>query len=602
MIIDVNPFMIDKLGFPHNEFIGKNIWELGFFRDIGINKAKFHELQEKGYVRYEDLPLKTANGREMSVEFVSNVYLVGQKKVIQCNIRDITERKQAEEERIRLETVIEQASECVVITDVKGTIQYVNPAFEKITGYSIEEAIGQNPRMLKSGKHEEIFYKNMWDTLLSGNKWNGRFINKKKDGQLYTEEASISPIIDKTGAITNFAAVKRDVTNELLTEQRQRETQKMEAIGTLAGGIAHDFNNILSAIIGYTELSMDEVPEGSQLHSDLTKIFKAGYRARDLVNQILTFSRQREQEKRPILIDPIIKETLKMLRASLPSTIEIRQSIEPEPGTVRADATQIHQVIMNLCTNAGQAMSQKGGILEVILTSKELDSGFCIQHPGLVPGRYLKLMVSDTGHGIPQDILPRIFEPYFTTRDKSGGTGLGLAMVHGIVTDCGGAVTVYSEPGKGTTFKVYLPVIMEEPADEAEKTAIVIKGHEHILFIDDEKDIGDVGKRILEQLGYTVTVMTSSIDALEFFQKDPYRFDLVITDMTMPFMTGDELSEEFMRIRQDIPIIVCTGYSEKLTEETALSIGIRAYMGKPLLKSEMAETVRRVLDERNEGI
>ena len=289
-----------------------------------------------------------------------------------------------------------------------------------------------------------------------------------------------------------------------------------------------------------------------------------------------------------------------MLRASLPTSIEIRHTIESESEMVMADATQIHQVIMNLCTNAGHAMLEKGGILEVSLCVKDLDSDFCLRHPGLIPGRYLKLMVSDTGHGIPRDILPNIFEPYFTTKDKSGGTGLGLAMVHGIVTDCGGTVTVYSEPGKGTTFKVYLPTTTEMKVAEIEKTPMVTKGHERILLIDDEPDIIDVGKRILEQLGYTVTTNSNSIEALELFQKDPYKYDLVITDMTMPFMTGDELAGEIMRIRQDIPIIVCTGYSEKLTEEKALKIGIRAYLGKPLLKSEMAETVRKVLDQQSE--
>lgn len=285
-------------------------------------------------------------------------------------LQDITENKEAEEERARLVTAIEQTSEIIIITDVNGTIQYVNPAFEKITGYSRDEAISKNPRILKSAEQSEAFYKNLWNTIISGEKWSGRFVNKKKNGHLYTEEATITPIKGRTGAITNFAAVKRDVTNELLIEQRVRETQKMEAIGTLAGGVAHDFNNILAAIIGYTELSLIATPEDSQLHSDLTKIIKACNRASNLVNQILTFSRQQEQEKKPILITPIIKEVLKLLRASLPSSIEIRQNIKHELGMVLADPTQIHQIIMNLCTNAGYAMREKGGILEVSL-SKE---------------------------------------------------------------------------------------------------------------------------------------------------------------------------------------------------------------------------------------
>jgi len=606
-IVRVNKTQADMMGYTIDEMVGKTIFDFISLDQQEEAKNRYKEriqkqLPSQGFER----KYITKSGKYIYFSVTDKLVIdeKGQVTGIRSTLQDITEHKQEEEEedRIRLETAIENLAEYIVITDKEGTIQYVNPAFEKITGYTREEAIGKNPRMLKSGKHDEVFYKTLWDTLLSGKTWKGHLINRKKDESIFEEEASISPIKDSSGNITNFVAVKRDVTNEVMIEQRLFESQKLEAIGTLAGGIAHDFNNILSAIIGYTELSIDTVPEGSQIHSDLTKIFKAGYRARDLVNQILTFSRQREQGKRPILIAPIVKESLKLLRASLPSTVEIRQNIEPGPGMVMADATQIHQVIMNLCTNAGHAMQEKGGILEVSLTSEELDSEFCLQHPGLTPGLYLKLMVSDTGHGIEPDTLPRIFEPYFTTKEKSGGTGLGLSVVHGIVTGFGGAVTVYSEPGKGTTFKVYLPTTTEEAVAEIEKMPSVTKGHERILLIDDEPDIIDVGKRILEQLGYTVTTNSSSMDALELFQKDPYQFDLVISDMTMPFMTGDELAGEFMRIRQDIPIIICTGFSEKLTEEKALSIGIRAYLGKPLLKSEMAETVRRVLDQKSEDV
>lgn len=497
----------------------------------------------------------------------------------------------------RYRVLFETAAEGILIAEVQTKkLKYANQAICKMLGYSLEELIG----MGVSDIHPKEELENViaeFKAQARGEKTLVQLPCLRKDGGiLYANISATKALIDGRECNIGFFT---DITNEVLMEQRLREKQKMEAIGTLAGGIAHDFNNILAGIIGYTELSLDTVPEGSQLHSDLTKIFKAGYRARDLVNQILTFSRQRELEKRPIMIAPIIKESLKLLRASLPSTVEIRQNIEPEPGMVMADATQIHQVIMNLCTNAGQAMREKGGILEVTLTSKELDSEFCLRHPGLIPGLYLELRVSDTGHGIEPDILPRIFEPYFTTKDKSGGTGLGLPVVHGIITGYGGTVTVYSEPGKGTTFKVYLPTTTEEAVAEIEETPSVTKGHERILLIDDEPDIIDVGKRILEQLGYTVTTNSSSMDALELFQKDPYQFDLVISDMTMPFMTGDELAGEFMRIRQDIPIIICTGYSEKLTEEKALSIGIRAYLGKPLLKSEIAKTVRRVLDQQS---
>ncbi len=515
---------------------------------------------------------------------------------------DITESKLKEKELIRLQTAIEQTAESIVITDSDGTTQYVNPAFEKTTGYTREEAIGQNPRILKSGKHDEAFYKMMWDTISGGKMWKGHFINKKKDGTFYEEEASISPIIDSTGKITNYVVVRRDVTDELKIENRLREAQKMEAIGTLAGGIAHDFNNILSSVIGYTELSLDSVSKETQLYSDLEKVLRAGRRARDLVNQILAFSRERERERKPIQISPIIKEALKLLRASLPSTIEIHQNIEQRLGTVLGDPTQIHQIIMNLCTNAGQAMSEKGGILEVNLVCMEADSVFASKHPGIIPGHYLKLTVCDTGYGMEPDVIERIFDPYFTTKEKSGGTGLGLATVHGIVTSYGGTITVYSEPGKGSNFNVYLPVTTDEQVIETDLTESLPTGTERILYIDDEPDIVDMGKRILGILGYEVIIRTSSIEALELFRAKPNHFNLIITDMTMPKMTGIELAEELINIRPDIPIILCTGFSEKITEENAKDKGIRAYLMKPLLKIELAKAVRRVLDQETEDL
>ena len=402
------------------------------------------------------------------------------------------------------------------------------------------------------------------------------------------------------GKPVRLGGIVVDITERKKFEQRLRETQKLEAIGTLAGGIAHDFNNILAAIIGYTELATDQVEPKSQLSSDLKKISKAGYRARDMINQILMFSRQREQERRPITVTPIIKETIKLLRASLPSTIEIRQSLDPEPGMVLADATQIHQILMNLCTNSAQAMKEKGGILEIGLTTETIDSDFVERNPRLHAGPHLKLSISDTGSGMTKEIMERIFEPYFTTKEKSGGTGLGLAVVHGIVNASEGTITVYSEPDKGTTVNVFLPVIERAQASEKNKPEPVLKGSERILLVDDEQDLVDVGKRILESLGYQVTITTSSMKAIEIFEKNPDRFDLIITDMTMPFLTGDDLAQEIMRIRPDIPIIVCTGYSEKLSEERALSMGIRAYLGKPLLKTEIAKTVRNVLDRHGE--
>jgi signal transduction histidine kinase/CheY-like chemotaxis protein len=380
-------------------------------------------------------------------------------------------------------------------------------------------------------------------------------------------------------------------------ETQLRQAQKMEAIGTLAGGIAHDFNNILSAVIGYTELALINIPKESSLQNHLQQVLKAGSRAKDLVKQILTFSRQAEQEVGPFQIKLIAKEALKLLRASLPTTIEIRQDIQSD-STVLADPTQIHQVLMNLCTNAGYAMQETGGTLEVSLTNVELDSHFTGRHSDMAPGPHLRLTVSDTGHGMTPDVLERIFDPFFTTKGPGEGTGMGLSVVHGIVKSFGGTITVYSEPGKGSTFHVYLP-IAEDLKDEGETEVIepLPTGNERILLIDDEQPLVDIGKQMLERLGYEVITRTSSIEALELFRAQPDRFDLVITDMTMPNMTGDKLAMEIMKIRPDVPVILCTGFSPAITEEEANAWGIQALLEKPLLRHDLAKTIRQVLDE-----
>jgi CheY-like chemotaxis protein len=370
----------------------------------------------------------------------------------------------------------------------------------------------------------------------------------------------------------------------------------MEAIGTLAGGIAHDFNNILSAIIGYAELSMMEIPEASEAKHNLEEVRNATRRARDLVKQILAFSHQTEQEKKPVQIKPIVKEAIKLLRASLPTTIEISQHVSPDAGIIVADPTQIHQLMMNLCTNAAHAMEEKGGTLAISLTNVDVDSATAALHIGLESRPYLKLTVSDTGHGMTSDVMERIFEPYFSTREKGEGTGMGLAVVHGIVKSHGGTITVDSNPGQGSTFNVYIPQIEKEESPEPELIEVIPPGRERILFVDDEDALVILGKKILEKLGYTVTTRTSSMEALELFRAQPDGFDFVITDMTMPNMTGDRLAKELLEIRNDIPILLCTGYSERISKEKANQIGICDFVMKPLEMGNLARTIRNVLD------
>ncbi len=509
---------------------------------------------------------------------------------------DISERKRVEEERRRLVTAIEQGADCIVITDEKGTIQYVNPSFEQHTGYSREEVIGKNPRILQSGIHPAAFYRGMWETLTRGKAWQGHLINKKKDGSLFEEEASITPVMDAAGKIINYVAVKRDVTDQIKIEQQLRQAQKMEAMGTLAGGIAHDFNNLLAPILGYSELALSRLSPGDPLISNLQQITRAAERARDLVQQILAFSRKAPAEIKPFQPHLVVKEVLKLLRASLPSTIAIKTNIPSDCGAILADPTQVHQIIMNLCTNAYHAMRETGGVLGVRLKKVTVKAGDRESDLEVAPGDYVLFEVSDTGCGIDPGTAPRIFEPYFTTKNKGEGTGLGLSVVHGIVESHQGHIAVSSEPGKGTRFRVYLPRIVETLAvDENANQEPIPTGTEHVLVVDDEDMVSTLLQRMLEELGYRVSRFDNSLRALTFIKQDTTAFDVLITDMTMPNLTGLELAQKALAIRQNLPVILCTGYSELISKEQAQAAGIRGYLMKPVAMRELGKLIRKVL-------
>ena len=502
----------------------------------------------------------------------------------------------SEKKRRLFQIAVEQAAELVLITNSAGTIEYVNPALERITGYASDELIGRNPRILKSGLQKPVFYKELWNTISKGEPWQGCFINRRKCGTHYSAEAVIVPVTDGTGSICNYVGIKRDVTQENHLQRQLIQSQKMEAIGTLAGGIAHDFNNILSAILGYAELAVYEMPEDSPGRHDVAEVIKAGNRAKDLVRQILTFSRKTEQDFKSIDIAPLLKEALKFLRASLPSTIDIRTHISAENARVLCTPTMIQQILMNLCTNAAQAMKDSGGILDVSLTKTEIEAADIKQHPELRPGPHLCLTVGDTGPGIEPDLLARIFDPYFTTKEKGEGTGLGLSVVHGIIQALKGSVQVDSCPDSGAIFHVFLPCAASEDEPTVIQPIALATGNERILLADDEAVLAEMGKQMLEHLGYRVTVRTDSSDALNTFQSHPQDFDLVISDRTMPRMTGFELAERIKTIRPDIPIILCTGYSDELEVERATALGISRMVMKPLGMNELADAVRSALD------
>jgi PAS domain S-box-containing protein len=511
---------------------------------------------------------------------------------------DVTDAKAAQEELRRLAAAIEQAAEIVLITDEKPEILYANPALEKITGYGPSEVIGKNPRILKSGEHGPAFYRKMWATLSSGNTWQGRLVNKKRDGSLYTEEATISPVLDSSGNIVNYVAVKRDVTKEQELEQQYLEAQKMEAIGTLAGGVAHDFNNILAIILANAQILEYSGAISGESKETLDQIITASKRARELVRQILAFSRRGKQEKILMSLKPVVKETIGLLRASLPATIRLDLHLTAPTGMLFADPTQMQQVLMNLCTNAAHAMEKEGGVLTISLSHARIDENDPPVDPGLAPGEYVKLCVSDTGHGMPPWILKRIFEPYFTTKEIGKGTGLGLSVAHGIVKSHGGTIKVSSAVRKGSVFEVYLPAAQGEAPETDSPDVPMIGGNERILFVDDEPALTLMADKILGRLGYRVLTTTSPAEALEIIRANPQEFDLVITDLTMPEMTGIHLAQALTEIRPDLPIVLCTGFSDQANEAMLPSIGIRGLLLKPLTIHELGHSVRMAIDAK----
>jgi len=505
---------------------------------------------------------------------------------------DVTETRAVQEELRRLAAAIEQAAEMVVITDAKADILYANPAFEKITGYRLPEVLGRNPRILKSGEHDHGFYQRLWAQLSAGTPWQGRFVNRRKDGSHFTEETTISPVFGPSGEIVNYVAVKRDVTKEQALEQQYLEAQKMEAIGTLAGGIAHDFNNILAVIMANAQMLEFSGTLDSEARETLNQIVTASKRARRLVRQILAFSRRGPQEKIVMNLKPVVKETLGLLRASLPATIRLEHGIAASTGLLFADPTQMQQVLMNLCTNAAHAMEPGGGVLRISLADARVDEGSALLEPGFAPGDYVRLSVADTGQGMPPWVLNRIFEPYFTTKEIGKGTGLGLSVAHGIVKAHGGAIKASSAVQQGTVFDVYLPAVKAEEAEAGKTELPLVGGTGRVLFVDDEPALTLMGRRILGQLGYTVQTADNPVEALEAVRSNPGGFDLVITDLTMPEMTGTQLAGRLREIRPDLPVVLCTGFSDRVNEGMLKGMGLRGLLLKPLTIQELAHAVR----------
>jgi PAS domain S-box-containing protein len=511
---------------------------------------------------------------------------------------DITESKQAEEKfkksRERYRTIMDSMKEPLYIGSKEFIVEYMNASMVKRIGH---DATGEKCFKAILGFDKQCSWCNT-EAIKKGEVYSLSIVSPKDN---HSFDISSCPIINDDGSVS-MLNVFRNVTKIKNMEQQLHQAQKMEAIGILAGGIAHDFNNILFPIVGYTQMLIEDVPEDSPLRNSLDEIYAGTMRAKNLVQQILTFSRQENGELKPMKIQPIIKEALKLIRSSIPTTIEIKQNIKTDCRAIVADSTQIHQILMNLTTNAYHAMEKSGGKLKVSLGEVELGK-FDLIYADMKPGTYACLTVSDTGVGMDRNVTTKIFNPFFTTKEKGKGTGMGLSVVHGIVKKAGGYIHVYSEPGKGTEFHVYLPVIKNSAEKYQTQTKKIIQGGtEQILLVDDENAILTMEKQMLERLGYHVTTRVNSIEALECFRASSDKFDLVITDMAMPGMSGDKLSAELIKIRPDIPILLCTGFSETLSEEDAAYIGIKGFLMKPILMKDLSQKIYEMINKKDIGM
>jgi PAS domain S-box-containing protein len=501
------------------------------------------------------------------------------------------------ESELRFQTVLDTTPEPILVSEIDGTITYLNPAFSRVFGWTIDAFRADYPTNFVPADMQND-HQSLIARVASGQSVeNQRSRRFDHSGNAIPVSISAARIATKEGQTSGYVLIFRDRRRQKTLEDQLRQAQKMEAIGTLAGGIAHDFNNILYPIVGYTEMAMDELAENQPVREYLEEVLKSASRAAALIQHILTFSRLNEQKRRLLKVQTTINEALDLLRASLPSTIEIERKVDTACSPILSDPAQIHQVVINLCTNAYHAMQASGGKLTVSLKEVEFKADDNLPDHKMSPGIYLLFSVADTGQGMDQDTLDRIFDPYFTTRDMSEGTGMGLSVVHGIIRNHDGHIVVASNPGIGSRFDIYLPLL--DSADDYSRTKPSIdlpQGQERVLLVDDEKQIAQMIEKMLQKLGYQVSAFTDSLKALEAFKANPATYDLVISDLTMPELTGDRLTIELLAIRADMPIILCTGFSELITADEAKALGIRQLIKKPVVMTQLAEVVRHVLD------
>ena len=587
------------LGYKPDEVVGKKFYALmpseerkqlaDTFRNLAregktitaLENTNLHKEGRRVVLESSGVPVFDAEGRVAGYRGIA---------------RDITERKKSEEEREQLMFAIEQAGESIVITDAAATIQYVNPAFERVTGYTRKEAVGQSLRMLEDNISDVETSKNAWETLSRGEIWSGRLKSKKKDGTPFTEETTISPVRDASGRTVNYIAVQRDITNEVMLEEQLRQAQKMEAVGQLAGGVAHDFNNLLQAILGYGDLAMSEADDGQAVRGSIEEIMNASRRAATLVRQLLAFSRQQPLDMTEVNLNSVVAELAKMIRRVIGEHIALEISADETLGFVRADCGQVEQILLNLCVNARDAMPG-GGVITIATQSIFLDEDFCRARGWDKPGLYACLSVTDTGCGMDGETQGKAFEPFFTTKPMHKGTGLGLSMVYGLVKQHGGFVHLNSEIGRGTTFKIYLPAVEHGAAapDTREKRPVP-SGTETILVAEDDDMVRRLNGTVLERSGYTVILAVDGAEAVRAFEEHSADIALVILDVIMPNLSGLAACEQIRKMRPQTPVLFTSGYSVETVHTNVLLDRVTQMIPKPHHPDDLLRKVREMLD------
>ena len=602
IVRNLNAAAEEITGYARAEVVGRPWFERLVPRDrYPYAWEEFDRLMKEGTAAgsFEN-PILTKQGEERQIMWRNKTLREGGRIVGIISFgMDVTDRRRAEEQQARLSRVVEQAAESIVITDPQGTMIYVNPAFESISGYSRAEAVGQNSRLLKSGHQDAAFYRRMWETLIRGEVWKGRLVNRRKDGTLFQEDATIGPVRDASGRIVNYVAVKHDVTNQMRLERQLMQAQKMEAVGRLAGGVAHDFNNLLGVITGYGEITRGKLRVDDPLRAKVDQILKAAERAAGLTRQLLAFSRQQVLQPRIVDLNDLVSNLEKMLRRLIGEDVELATSLDPGLGSVKADPGQIEQVLMNLAVNARDAMPD-GGRLTIETRNAELDPDYAARRPPTRTGPYVMLAVTDSGMGMDAETQSHLFEPFFTTKEMGKGTGLGLSTVYGIVKQSGGYIWCYSEVGLGTTFKVYLPRVDEEtaPANRPAAAAPSAGGSETLLLIEDDPALRELLAETLEEGGYTVLVANDGAAALQIADEYAGAIHLIVTDVIMPGLTGRQAAETIKAARSEVEILFISGYTnDAIAKHGVLEPGAK-FLSKPFTPDELLRKVREVLDGR----